>query len=353
MNKRALIAMSGGVDSSVAAYLTKQAGYDCIGVTMRLYDGEDEGVSKTCCSADDVEDAKSVARKLNIPHHTFNFKSDFKSKVIDNFIKAYECGATPNPCIDCNRYLKFDALYTRAKELGCDYIVTGHYARIKKADDGFRLCRAAAREKDQSYVLYSLNRDLLSHTLFPLGGLSKDETRKIATQQGFYNADKPDSQDICFIPDGDYASFIKKQTGREYPQGDFVDINGNILGRHKGIINYTIGQRKGLGIALGAPAYVKEIDVKNNRVVLCKDEELYTDCLCAEKFNWVSGEVPKEGVSCKAMVRYRGALKSAVAIPTGDNMVTVKFSEPQRAVTKGQAVVLYDGDTVIGGGTIV
>lgn len=352
MKKKALVAMSGGVDSSVAAYLTKQMGYDVIGVTMRLYDGEDLARDKTCCSLDDVEDAKSVARKLSFPHHTFNFKSDFEKAVIAPFIAAYETGATPNPCIECNRNLKFSALYERARVLGCEYVVTGHYARIEKAGDKYRLLRAADAGKDQSYVLYSLTQSQLAHTLFPLGALTKSQTREIAEREGFINSGKPDSQDICFIPDGDYAGFIRRRTGRDYPGGDFVDVNGNVLGRHNGIINYTVGQRKGLGIALGFPVYVKDIDVENNRVVLCKNEELFTYELDAENFNWVCGGAPESDVVCKAAVRYRGALKDAVVTPAGDDKVHIRFSTAQRAVTRGQAVVLYDGDAVLGGGTI-
>ncbi|MBR4910557.1 MAG: tRNA 2-thiouridine(34) synthase MnmA [Clostridia bacterium] len=350
--QKALIAMSGGVDSSVAAYLTKQAGYDCIGVTMRLFDGENIAGDKTCCSEDDVLDAKSVARRLGIPHHTFNFKSDFEKSVIEPFVAEYERGATPNPCIECNRHLKFAALYERAKALGCEYIVTGHYARIVRAGEKYLLCRAKNTEKDQSYVLYSLTQEQLTHTLFPLGEISKEQTRAIAAEQGFISAHKPESQDICFIPDGDYAAFIRRRTGRDYPEGDFVDTAGNVLGRHKGIIEYTVGQRKGLGIALGAPAYVKEIDTANNRVVLCKNEELFTSELNAKDFNWISGDLPTGEVNCMAAVRYRGALKPAIAIPTGEDTVAVRFLSPQRAVTPGQAVVLYDGDTVLGGGTI-
>ncbi len=350
--KKALIAMSGGVDSSVAAYLTKQAGYECIGATMRLFEGESGEEESNCCSLDDVLDAKSVARRMGIPHYTFDLKGDFENRVISRFISDYEKGATPNPCIECNRYLKFAALYDKARALGCDKIVTGHYARIEKIGGSFHLFRAKDINKDQSYVLYSLTQEILGSVLFPLGSLSKNETRKIAESQGFCVSDKPESQDICFIPDGDYAAFICRKTGKEYPEGDFVDVHGNVLGRHKGIINYTVGQRKGLGIALGAPAYVKSIDIKNNTVVLCKNEELFTDTLDAYDFNWISGDAPKESVSCLAMVRYRGALKPATVIPTGDKTVHIEFAEPQRAVTPGQAVVLYLGDEVLGGGKI-
>lgn len=350
--KKALIAMSGGVDSSVAAYLTKKAGYECIGVTMKLYGGEDR-TQNGCCSLDDVLDAKAVARKLDIPHHTFNFKIDFEKKVIEPFIAAYEQGATPNPCIECNRHLKFDALFERARALGCDYIVTGHYARIIKSGDKYLLCRSADAEKDQTYVLYSLTQEQLSHILLPLGELKKDEVRAVAEREGFVNADKPDSQDICFIPGGDYAAFIREYTKRDYPCGDFVDTAGNVLGKHKGIINYTIGQRKGLGIALGEPAYVKEIDPQNNRVVLCRNDGLFGNSLCAEDFNWISGEAPGNAVSGTACVRYRGAARKALCTPTGEKSVKIEFAEPQRAITRGQAVVLYDGDTVLGGGTII
>lgn len=349
--KKALIAMSGGVDSGVAAYLTKQAGYDCIGVTMRLYDGAGER-ENSCCSLSDVLDAADMARHIGIPHHTFNFKSDFEKEVISRFIAAYEQGATPNPCIECNRYLKFEALYERAKALGCDYIVTGHYARIEEKDGKYMLLCAKDKTKDQSYVLYSLTQEKLAHTLFPLGNLSKTEARTVAAANGLVSADKPDSQDICFIPDGDYASFIRKHTGREYPAGDFIDTKGNILGRHKGIINYTVGQRKGLGIALGAPAYVKDIDVKNNRVILCDNEGLFTDELIAGDFNWICGEAPKGEIHCMAAVRYRGTLREAIATPISKTEVHIKFLKPQRAITRGQAAVLYDGNIVLGGGTI-
>ncbi|MBO4432847.1 MAG: tRNA 2-thiouridine(34) synthase MnmA [Clostridia bacterium] len=349
--KKALIAMSGGVDSSVAAYLTKEAGYDCIGVTMKLYDGENRA-ENGCCSLDDVLDAKAVARKLGIPHHTFNFKDDFEKKVIAPFVAAYEQGATPNPCIECNRHLKFDALFARAKELGCDYIVTGHYARIEKAGDKHTLCRAKDRRKDQTYVLYSLTSEQLSHVMFPLGALSKEEVRAIAEREGFINADKPDSQDICFIPGGDYAAFIRNYAKKDYPEGDFVDTKGNVLGRHNGIINYTVGQRKHLGIALGEPAYVKEIDAKENRVVLCRNDELFGKTLFAKDFNWISGEAPSGDVSGTACVRYRGVEREAVCTPTGKDSVKIEFLKPQRAITRGQAVVLYSNDTVLGGGTI-
>ena len=259
---KVLIAMSGGVDSSVAAFLMKEQGCECIGATMKLFHNEDIGVSrtKTCCSLEDVEDARLVALHLGIPYYVFNFSDDFKGQVIDRFISSYERGATPNPCIDCNRYLKFERLYERARILGCDAIVTGHYARIEQENGRWLLKKSLNESKDQSYVLYSLTQDQLAHTRLPLGAMHKSETRRIAEEQGFYNADKPDSQDICFVPDGDYAGFIARYTGRDCPAGDFVDESGRVLGRHKGIVHYTVGQRKGLGIAADAPLYVKRID---------------------------------------------------------------------------------------------
>ena len=353
--KKALIAMSGGVDSSVAAYLMKEHGYECIGVTMKLFQNEDAGISrkKSCCSLDDVEDARSVARNLGIPYYVFNFTADFKKQVMDRFVAAYENGATPNPCIDCNRYLKFDRLYHRAKELGCHYVVTGHYARIEQREDGrYLLKKAADPSKDQSYVLYSLTQEQLAHTLFPLGDMNKHQTRMIADQQNFYNADKPDSQDICFVPDGDYAGFIRRFTGKDYPAGDFTDKDGNVLGQHKGIIGYTVGQRKGLGIAAGKPVYVTKICPAENRVILGDNEDLFHRELDVEEFNFISYDTPPAEFRAKAKVRYRQKEQWATVKVTGEKSVHIIFAEPQRAITKGQAAVLYDGDVVIGGGVI-
>jgi len=352
---KALIAMSGGVDSSVAAYLMKEAGYECIGCTMRLYENEDAGVSRdqTCCSLDDVEDARSVAYRLGMPYYVFNFSDDFKEKIICKFINSYEMGRTPNPCIDCNRYMKFEKLHERAKILGCDKVVTGHYARIEHDGERYLLKKAVDESKDQSYVLYSLTQKGLAHTAFPLGSLCKSETRKIAEEHGFINAHKPDSQDICFVPDGDYARVIELNTGKKYEPGDFVDKQGNVLGRHRGIINYTIGQRKGLGISAAAPLYVCSIDTKNNTVVLGDDKDLYSDTLEADEFNWISGVVPASPVRCRAKIRYRQKEQPATAYPIGDAMVKIVFDEPQRAITPGQSAVLYDGDVVLGGGTII
>lgn len=352
---KALIAMSGGVDSSVAAYLMKEAGYECIGCTMRLYENEDAGVSRdqTCCSLDDVEDARSVAYRLGMPYYVFNFSDDFKEKIICKFINSYEMGRTPNPCIDCNRYMKFEKLHERAKILGCDKVVTGHYARIERDGERYLLKKAVDESKDQSYVLYSLTQEGLAHTAFPLGSLCKSETRKIAEEHGFINAHKPDSQDICFVPDGDYARVIELNTGKKYEPGVFVDKQGNVLGRHRGIINYTIGQRKGLGISAAAPLYVCSIDKKNNTVVLGDDKDLYSDTLEADEFNWISGVVPASPVRCRAKIRYRQKEQPATAYPIGDDVVKIVFDEPQRAITPGQSAVLYDGDVVLGGGTII
>ncbi|MDO5146961.1 MAG: tRNA 2-thiouridine(34) synthase MnmA [Eubacteriales bacterium] len=353
MGKKALIAMSGGVDSSVAAFLMKEAGYDCIGVTMKLYDNEDIGMEqeKTCCSLSDIEDARSVAVKLGIPYYVFNFKDDFKEKVIDSFIESYQCGKTPNPCIDCNRYLKFEHLYRRARELECDVIVTGHYARITEDKEGWHLSKGKDGTKDQSYVLYSLTQEQLAHTRFPLGEYTKEEIRRIAGEQGFFNAEKKDSQDICFIPDGDYRKFIEETTGQKSVPGDFVDKDGNVLGQHKGYYGYTIGQRRGLGISAASPYYVTEIRPDLNQVVLGTNEELFRKTLKAEAFNWIETLEPGEVI--KARIRYHQAEKEATAEILADGRVEVRFLEPQRAITKGQAVVLYRGDAVVGGGTII
>ena len=347
--------MSGGVDSSVAAYLMKQRGFDCIGVTMKLFSNEEIGCSraKTCCSLEDVEDARSVAYRLGIPYYVFNFTEDFGRQVIDRFVAAYENGATPNPCIDCNRYLKFERLYRRAAELGCDRVATGHYARIEKQGDRYLLKKASDESKDQSYVLYAMTQEQLAHTAFPCGALNKTQTRQVAEEQGFLNAEKPDSQDICFVPDGDYAAFIRRYTGKSYSDGPFVTTQGTIVGRHRGIIHYTVGQRKGLGISSDRPLYVQSIDAAKNTVVLGENRELFGTELNAVNFNWIAFATPPDVLRAKAKIRYRHQEQWATVEVTGKNTVHLVFDAPQRAVTRGQAVVLYDGDTVLGGGEII
>ena len=352
---KALIAMSGGVDSSVAAYLMKNRGYECIGCTMKLYTNEDAGVSrtKTCCTSEDADDARSVATKLGMPYYVFNFTDLFREKVIGKFTKCYECGITPNPCIDCNRYMKFEKLYERAQILGCDCVVTGHYARIVKEGDRYLLKKAADPDKDQSYVLYTLTQEQLAHVIFPLGDMTKDETRKVAETLGFVNANKPDSQDICFVPDGDYVGAIERFTQKSYPEGDFKDKDGNVLGRHKGIVAYTIGQRKGLGISADRPLYVCDIRPEENEVILGDDEDLFSRSVEVGDVNIIADYVPGDSIKCKAKIRYRQKEQSARVDLLDNGRAHLEFDEPQRAVTKGQAAVFYDGDTVIGGGTII
>ena len=354
MGRKALIAMSGGVDSSVAAFLSKQAGYDCIGVTMKLFQNEDVGINRTrtCCSLDDVEDARSVARRLGIPYYVFNFSSDFKGQVIRRFIAAYESGATPKPCIDCNRYLKFDRLFQRARELGCEAIVTGHYARIEMQDGRYVLKKALDRSKDQSYVLYSLTQEQLAHVRFPLGELSKSEVRSIAEAQGFCNAEKPDSQDICFVPDGDYAAFLERYAGKSYPPGDVLDLSGQVIGQHRGAVRFTIGQRKGLGLALNEPVYVCRKDMTANTVTVGPEQALFDRELWANDMNWISIDRLSKPMWIYAKIRYQQTEQPATVYPDERGKIRLLFDMPQRAVTAGQAVVLYDGDTVVGGGII-
>lgn len=344
MSKKVIVAMSGGVDSSVAAYLLIKEGYSCTGATMRLY--EQEG-----SESNSIRDAKNVAQRLGMDYYVFDFRNEFKEKVIENFVKTYEEGGTPNPCIVCNRYLKFKMMLDEAEKLFADYVATGHYARISCEKGWYYLKKAADCDKDQSYVLYSLTQHQLKHTLFPLGEYTKSQIRDIASEQGFLNADKKDSQDICFVPDGDYASFIESYRGKACPSGDFIDKDGNVLGRHNGIIRYTVGQRKGLGIAFGKPVYVVDKLADKNAVVLGDNDELFTRELIASDFNWLIPD-PDSEIKCLTKVRYNMKEQPAMAYKLSSEKVKIVFDVPQRAVTKGQSAVLYIGDTVIGGGII-
>lgn len=355
--KKILIAMSGGVDSSVAALLVKQAGGEPIGVTLALNETPGEELfhgEKTCCSVDDINDARRVCARLDIPFYVFNFKEAFKEEVIDRFISTYQRGETPNPCIDCNKHIKFGRLLQRAREIGCDTICTGHYAQVEydEASGRYLLKKGLDAQKDQSYMLYSLTQEQLAHTQFPLGGLTKPQVRAIAEENGLINARKRDSQDICFVPDGDYASFIERATGTLFPPGDFVSPDGQVYGTHKGIIHYTIGQRKGLGLSFPQPMYVTKIDTQKNQVTLAPHEALFSATVTAREINLIACESLTAPIRAQVKLRYRHAPQPALVEQTGPDALTVTFDEPQRAATPGQALVVYDGDTVIGGGVI-
>ncbi len=341
---KVMLAMSGGVDSSVAAYLLQNAGHSCIGATMILCDS---------AAAGSVKDANAVADSLNIPFYAFDHTKDFEQRVIGDFIRCYEEGGTPNPCVTCNKHIKFDVLLKRAIEMDCDYLATGHYAQIKQTDNGrFLLYKAADLQKDQSYFLACLNQHQLSHCKFPLGGLTKEQVRLVAQAQGFITAQKKDSQDICFIPDGDYKAFMERHTGKTYPQGNYLDMSGKVVGVHQGAVGYTIGQRKGLGIALGAPAYVTGKDMHNNTVTLGADADLYRTALIADNWNFIPFDTLEAPLKVKARVRYRHTEQPATIYPMDNGQAKIVFDQPQRAITTGQAVVLYDGDMVVGSGTI-
>ncbi len=349
--------MSGGVDSSAAALLLKNAGYDVCGCTLKLFDGYDseDALTRTCCSLSDIEDAKAVCRKIGIEHFVFNFKDDFRREVMDRFADSYINGETPNPCICCNRYIKFGKMLRRAMELGFDGIATGHYAGIRYDERSGRtlLIRPADRKKDQTYVLYNMTQFQLERTVFPLYELEKTDIRAIAEENGLINARKPDSQDICFVPDGDYADFIKRHTGKTFPEGNFLDTDGNIIGRHQGIQHYTIGQRKGLGVTFGKPVFVCDKDSENNTVTLGDSEDLMKISVTAEDVNLISVPDISAPMRITAKTRYNMHDSAGTLERAGDSRIKVTFDVPQRAPAKGQALVIYDGDIVVGGGTIV
>ena len=353
---KVVVGMSGGVDSSVAAYLLKEQGYDVIGVTMQIWQDEEQAAQEEnggCCGLSAVDDARRAAAALEIPYYVMNFKKEFKENVIDYFVEEYQNGRTPNPCIACNRYVKWESLLQRSLSIGAEYIATGHYARVVQLENGrYTLRRSATLAKDQTYALYNLTQEQLKRTLMPVGKYTKDEVRAIAEKINLRIANKPDSQDICFVPDGDYAAYIEEEAGVKVPEGNFVLTDGTVLGRHKGIAHYTVGQRKGLGLALGYPAFVLEIRPETNEVVIGTKEESMTTQLRARNLNFMAVEDLTEPLHVFTKIRYNHKGAWCTIEKTGEDEVLCTFDEPQRAVTPGQAVVFYDGEYVLGGGTI-
>ena len=358
MKKKVVVGMSGGVDSSVAACLLKEQGYDVIGVTMQIWQEEQpQQVSNQggCCGLTAVDDARRVAEVLDIPYYVMNFKQDFKENVIDYFIDDYLHGRTPNPCIACNRYVKWESLLKRSLDIGVEYIATGHYARVEKLSNGrYAIRNSATAAKDQTYALYNLTQDQLSKTLMPVGEYTKDQIRAMADEIGLLVAHKPDSQDICFVSDGDYASYIEENSDAKITPGNFVLSDGTVVGKHKGIIHYTVGQRKGLGLSLGHPVFVLEIRPETNEVVIGEAGDVFTDTLVCNKLNWMALEgVGEEEISVNAKIRYSHKGAPCKIRRIGEDMVECRFEEPVRAATPGQAVVFYQDDYVAGGGTIL